>query len=75
MGKTCTYGNGKFGFWQIIISFSSCPESVENAPPGMRAKVTIEIKDENEFLETFNLAFPGKDYEEFLRNTWTRLKR
>lgn len=49
-------------------------EAVKNAPPGMRAKVTIEIKSENEFLETFDLAFPGKDYVEFLRNHWTRLK-
>lgn len=49
-------------------------EAVENAPPGMRAKVTIEIQGENEFLEIFDLAFTGKDYVEFLRNHWTRLK-
>ncbi len=47
-------------------------ESLENAPKGMRARVKLTIENENEFLETFELAFPGKDYSEFLRNHWKR---
>ncbi|MFC2085291.1 hypothetical protein ACFLS9_09555 [Bacteroidota bacterium] len=49
-------------------------ESSENAPPGMRARVTYVIKSENEFTETFDLAFSGKEFQEFLRNHWTRKK-
>lgn len=47
-------------------------ESVENAPPGLRARVTLEIINENEFEETFELTFPGKDFTEYLKNYWSR---
>ncbi|HKZ36563.1 MAG TPA: hypothetical protein VJ184_02855 [Chryseolinea sp.] len=38
-------------------------ESIENIPPGFRAKETYQILNENEFTETFELAEPGKDFE------------
>ena len=44
----------------------------ENAPPNLKARLTLEIKNENEFIETFELAFNGKDFSEFLKNYWTR---
>jgi len=38
-------------------------ESIENIPAGFRAKETYQILSENEFIETFELAEPGKDFE------------
>lgn len=47
-------------------------ESVENVPEGFRARLTITILSDDEFLETFELASTGKEYSELLRNTWKR---
>lgn len=55
-------------------TFMFVSESVENAPPGMKARLTIVFKDGDHFTEVFELAFPGKDFVEFLRNEWTRRK-
>lgn len=49
-------------------------ESVENVPPGFRARITFEIVDENTFKEGFELAAPGKEYSGCIYNTWTRVK-
>ncbi len=49
-------------------------ENVENAPEGLRGRVRVNIKNENEFVETFELAFPGKDFSLFLTNHWARRK-
>lgn len=38
-------------------------ENIENIPPGWRAKSTYKILNENEFLQIFELAEPGKDFE------------
>ena len=43
-------------------------ESSENAPPGLRARLTYEIKNENEFIEIFEIAMPGGDFSEWLKN-------
>lgn len=48
-------------------------ESSENAPPGLKARSTLEILNGNEFTETFEIAFPKKDYQLFLKNYWTRI--
>ncbi len=37
-------------------------ESIENIPPGWRARTTYEILGENRFRETFDLAGPGKEF-------------
>jgi lysophospholipase L1-like esterase len=47
-------------------------ESVENAPVGLRARVTYSILGKNTFKETFELAMPGKDFSILLENIWTR---
>jgi len=47
-------------------------ENSENAPPGLRARLTYEIINENEFVETFDLGFPGKEFSCFMTNYWTR---
>ena len=47
-------------------------ESSENAPEGLRARLTYRFEGKDRFVETFELAFPGEDLEVFLTNTWTR---
>jgi hypothetical protein len=47
-------------------------ESSENAPEGLRARLTYRFDGPDHFEETFELAFPGQEFEEFLRNRWTR---
>jgi len=37
-------------------------ESIENIAPGWRARETYLILNENEFIERFELAEPGKDF-------------
>ncbi len=38
-------------------------EAIENIPAGYRARETYTILNENEFIERFDLAAPGKDFE------------
>src|SRR6478736_6783141 len=38
-------------------------ESIENIPVGFRAKESYQIINDSEFVETFELAEPGKDFE------------
>ncbi|MCI0331537.1 MAG: heme-binding beta-barrel domain-containing protein [candidate division Zixibacteria bacterium] len=52
------------------ISFTT--ESIENIPAGWRAKETYRILSDSEFVETFSLAAPGKEFEMYSEN---RLKR
>ena len=47
-------------------------ESIENIPRGWRARETYRIADNDEFVETFELAEPGK---EFVIYSETHLKR
>lgn len=47
-------------------------ESIENLPPDWRARETYRIVNENHFVETFELAAPGKDFEVYSE---TRFKR
>lgn len=45
---------------------------IENIAPGWKAKESFRILSADEFVETFYLAAPGKDFEVY---TETRLKR
>jgi hypothetical protein len=47
-------------------------ESIENIPPGWRARETYKIINNDEFIEVFELAAPGKEFEVYSEN---RLKR
>jgi hypothetical protein len=38
-------------------------EAIENIPAGYRARETYTILNDNEFIERFDLAGPGKDFE------------
>jgi hypothetical protein len=49
-------------------------EAIENIPTGYRAKETYKINNENEFVEIFELAEPGKDFEVYSKAILKRLK-
>jgi hypothetical protein len=49
-------------------------ESIENFREGWSAKEIYKIINEDEFIEIFYLASPGKEYTEYLRNTFKRVK-
>jgi hypothetical protein len=49
-------------------------ESIENIPPGYRAKESYQIVNQNEFIETFELAEPGKAFELYSKAVLKRLK-
>lgn len=53
-----------------VLMFIS--ESIENVPSGWRARETYRIVNSNEFMETFELVAPGKEFEVY---TETHFKR
>lgn len=55
-----------------IYEFES--EAIENFIVGWRAKEVYQIIDNDQFIEIFYLAAPGKEYSEYVRNTFTRIK-
>lgn len=44
-------------------TFVFVSESMENIPPGWKARSTFKILNQKEFHQTFELAAPGKNYE------------
>lgn len=53
------------------IVFTS--ESIENIPAGWRARESYQVINPDEFIETFELAPPGKDFELYVRSQFKRL--
>lgn len=49
-------------------------ESIENIPPGWRARETYKILGADEFVEVFELAAPGKEFEKYSENRFRRQK-
>ena len=49
-------------------------EAIENIPAGYRAKETYQIVNENEFIEIFELAEPGKEFEIYSKAILRRVK-
>lgn len=47
-------------------------ESLENSPPGWRARLTHEITGEDEYVATFEVATPGKDFACYIQNELRR---
>lgn len=47
-------------------------ESLENSPPGWRARVTLRLDNPDALHETFELARPQQDFKPILENHWTR---
>ncbi|MGH9966800.1 MAG: hypothetical protein ACREBG_03050 [Pyrinomonadaceae bacterium] len=54
------------------IVFTS--ESIENIPVGWRARETCKIIGPDEFVEAFELAAPGKDFETYSEGRFHRKK-
>lgn len=48
-------------------TFVFLSESMENLPPGFHARKTYKILNEREFTDTFELAPPGNDLEEYVK--------
>jgi hypothetical protein len=44
-------------------TFAFISENIENIPQGYRARETYKLISENEFIEVFEIAEPGKDFE------------
>lgn len=55
-------------------TFIFVTESSENLPVGFRARLTYSIINDDEYKETFELGFPGKELEIYLENSWKRKK-
>ena len=47
-------------------------ESIENIPAGWRARESYRILNSDEFVETFELAGPGKEFEVYSENRFKR---
>ena len=54
------------------IVFTS--ESIENIPTGWRARETYKIVNPDEFVEVFELAAPGKEFEVYSEGRLRRKK-
>jgi hypothetical protein len=49
-------------------------ESIENIPAGFRARETYELLNADEFIETFEIAEPGQEFELYSRARFKRKK-
>lgn len=49
-------------------------EGFENLPAGWRAREKYAMISENEFVETFELAPPGKDFDVYSQTRFKRAK-
>lgn len=54
--------------------FEFVSESIENFGNGWRSKESYKIVNENEFVETFSLAAPGKEFQVYVTNYFKRKK-
>jgi nitrobindin-like protein len=55
-------------------SFTLTTEHIENIPAGWRARETYRIVSPDEFVEVFELAEPGKDFEIYTESRYKRRK-
>jgi hypothetical protein len=55
-------------------SFALTTEQIENIPAGWRARETYRIVGPDEFVEVFELAEPGKEFEIYTENRYRRRK-
>lgn len=54
--------------------FTFVSDGIENIPAGWRARETYKIFNENEFVETFELAPPGKEFATYSETHFKRKK-
>ena len=55
-------------------TFRFITEGIENIPPGWLARETYRVLSPNEFVEVFELAAPGKDFEVYSENRFQRVR-
>jgi hypothetical protein len=55
------------------LSFDT--ESIENIPAGWRARETYKILNNDEFVEIFELAPPGREFSVYTENSFKRKQR
>ena len=55
-------------------TFVFITESIENIPAGWRARESYRILNNDEFIEIFELAGPGKEFEVYSENRFKRKK-
>jgi hypothetical protein len=67
-----TYSLDSLKLSEGIYEFES--ESIENFNEGWKAKEVYQILNSDEFIEIFYLGGPGKEYQEYVRNTFRRIK-
>jgi hypothetical protein len=67
-GFVNTYRSGSIQPKEVVFT----AEAIENLPGGWRARETYRIVSDNEVVEVFELAEPGKDFTVYSE---TRLKR
>jgi hypothetical protein len=48
--------------------------AIENIPPGYRGRETYRILGDDEFIETFAMAEPGKDFATYSETHFRRKK-
>lgn len=48
-------------------------EASENAPAGLRTRLSYQVVSEDEFMEVFEIAPPGQEYSVVIRNRWRRV--
>ncbi len=55
-------------------TFTFVSESIENGPPGLQCKLIYTVMNDNEFQQIFELSFPGKEFECYMKGTMKRKK-
>jgi len=70
-GFVNTYVLDKLAKDSQTISFVT--EAIENIPPGWKARETYRILSPDEFVEVFELAPPGKEFELYTENRFQRI--
>ena len=55
-------------------TFVFVSESIENVPPGFRARLTYKIVDQDTFEQTFDLAPPGQEFTCYSKGVLKRQK-
>ncbi|UCC83986.1 MAG: hypothetical protein JSW46_03360 [Gemmatimonadota bacterium] len=54
------------------MRFVCTAEAIESGP-GMQSRLTVEISNPYQFVEIFELAWPGEELQVYFTNTWTRV--
>ena len=58
--------------WRTLVLTTN---AIENIPAGWRARETYKILNADEFVEVFELAEPGKEFEIYTENRYQRVRK